>query len=119
MTFGKIGSIQVVNVSFHLDKTDIVDQTVSRFDKKRNLITWKVKGPLSDIDHFIIMKDVLGTRTIVGKVAPQSAYGGDCKFIHNLNVRDSGAYQYVIVPVHMNYTVGKIVKTNYVTIEDV
>jgi len=117
MSHGAIGAVQLVNITFDNEPINIYDQTVSRFDRDRNVITWKIKGQVHDIDHFILMKDVLGVRTMIGKLHTEFI-NGNCRFIHKLSSRDFGVYQYVIVPVFNNYQVGTSVKTNYVIIED-
>lgn len=116
MSHGRIGVVQKVDITFDDEISSIFDQTVSRFDKYRNIISWKIKGLISSVDHFIIMKDVLGVRTIIGKLHNEFETG-NCRFIHKLTFRDSGAYQYVITPVFNTYKVGISVKTNFVLVE--
>lgn len=115
MSHGIIGSVQAIEVSLDLEQARIVDQAVSRFDIDTNVITWSIQGDVSSIDHFILMKNVSGVRTFVGKVHAEFQYG-TCQFFHNLTKRDEGSYSYIIVPVFNDYKVGQQVTTNTVLV---
>lgn len=116
MAHGAIGFMQSVDVSFDDEPARVVDASASRFDKFLNIITWKVQGSLSAVDHFIIMKDVHGVRTLVGKAHSEFTYG-NCQYLHPVSRRDEGSFNYVIVPVFNTYKTGTQVATNAVIVE--
>jgi hypothetical protein len=99
-------------------KANIVDFNVKQFSKNVNLLSWRVQGSIEKVDHFIIMKEVNGVRTVVGKAHSEFAYG-NCQYYHNLTRRDIGELKYVIVAVFNDYNTGKLVKSNTIVIEDV
>lgn len=117
MAHGAIGSMQPVNVSLDAPIATIVDASVSRFNETLNIVSWKVQGTMSLIDHFIIMKDINGMRSMVGK-AHAKFQNGNCQHLHELTRRDSGSLTYVLVPVYNDYRVGAFFRTNSVTVRD-
>ncbi len=116
MAHGAIGFMQSIDVSFDDEPARVVDASASRFDKFLNIITWKVQGSLSAVDHFVIMKDVHGVRTLVGKAHSEFTYG-NCQYLHPVSRRDEGSFSYVIVPVFNTYETGTQVTTNAVIVE--
>jgi hypothetical protein len=118
MSHGIIGTIESVDVSFDSDNTIVLDSSASRFDRHTNVITWKTQGSIDAIDHFVIIKDVLGVRTLIGKAHSEFSYG-NCQYLHRLTQRDLGALRYVIIPVLNTYEIGAESITNVVVIDDV
>lgn len=116
MAHGAIGATETIEVSFDNNRPNIIDPTTSRFDKFLNVITWKVEGVITNVDHFLIMKDVHGVRTMIGK-AHSGFTNGNCQYLHPVTRRDEGAITYVIVPIFGDYRVGQSVKTNTVIVE--
>jgi hypothetical protein len=112
---GAIGSMERVDVSFDGDPARIVDQSAANFDRRLNVVTWKVEGNLSQVDHFLVMKDVHGVRTTVGKVHSEFEFG-NAQFIHDTTERDDGELKYVIVPIFNDYNVGEEATTNSVIV---
>lgn len=116
MAFGMIGSVESVDVTFDNQRAIVIDASAARFDKFINVITWKIDGDISLVDHFIIMKDVLGVRTLIGKAHSEFTYG-NCTYMHRVTRHDEGALSYVIVPIYNDYRVGAPTKTNQVFVE--
>lgn len=116
LSYGAVGSTESVDVSFDNEKASIIDATAARFDKYFNVISWKVQGNTKSIDHFVIMKDVLGVRTLIGKAHSEFQYG-NCQYFHKVSRRDEGAFCYVIIPIFNDYKVGYPSKTNVVIVE--
>lgn len=111
MSYGVVGAMASMEVSFDNDAAKVVDQAVSRFDRKTNVVTWNVIGGIESVDHFIILKQAHGIRTLLGK--SHSAFAnGNCQYMHVTSAKDVGAIQYVIVPVHSDYKVGAEAVTN-------
>lgn len=115
MSHGALGTVVSFEVSFDQEQASIVDASVSRFDRFTNVLAWKVNGSIDQVDHFLIMKDQDGVRTVVGKVHSEFEYG-NCQYVHSLEGRDSGSFSYVIVPVFNDYHTGTSVATNAVTV---
>lgn len=118
MLYGSIGLSKTLDVSFAKAPTNIIDFSATRFTKNANLLTWRIQGLINKIDHFIIMKEVNGVRTIVGKAHSEFEYG-NCQFYHKLTRRDIGELKYVIMAVYNDYDASAFVKSNVVVIEDV
>lgn len=116
MSHGNIGDVTTIEVSFNNDPAHIVDASASNFDKFLNIITWKIQGSIDAIDHFVIMKDVHGVRTLIGKAHSEFLYG-NCQYLHPLSRKDQGSFNYVIVPVFNTYKIGTQVATNDVIVE--
>jgi hypothetical protein len=116
LSFGTIGSIETIDVTFDKQQTTITNATAQVFDKFMNVITWKVEGSISNVDHFIIMKEVNGVRSIVGKAHSEFLHG-NCTYTHVITRHDVGVYKYVILPIFNDYNVGIPASTNQVSIE--
>ena len=116
MSHGAIGAIETVEVSFDDEPARIIDPAAARFDKFLNVITWKVQGDVNQIDHFLIMKEVHGVRTIIGKAHSEFLYG-NCQYLHPVSRRDEGSFAYVIIAIFNNYKHGTPVHTNAVIVE--
>ena len=116
MAYGVVGSIASLEVSFDIDSAKIVDPTAAAFDRTTSLITWSILGDTSKIDHFVIMKQVHGVRSVLGKTHSSFA-NGSCQYVHLFTQHDVGALQYVIVPVFNDYRLGQEAITNVMVIE--
>ena len=111
MAHGIIGSIEQVEVSFDRDAASITEATASNFDKYLNVISWKILGNVNQVDHFLILKQVHGIRTLLGK-AHSEFMNGSCQYVHKITKHDVGAIQYVIVPIFNDYRLGTQAVTN-------
>jgi hypothetical protein len=111
MAFGRVGNLTKLDVAFDREVASIIDASAARFDDKLNVITWKLQGDIGQIDHFVVMKEVHGVRTIIGKTHSEFQHG-NCQFFHALTARDTGVMTYVIVPVFNDYRLGDEALTN-------
>jgi hypothetical protein len=116
MSFGVVGAVTTVEASFDNDTAKIVKQTVTRFNRSLNIITWQVQGDINQVDHFLIMKQVHGIRHAIGKAHSEFPYGS-CQYIHPVTHHDNGGISYVIVPVMIDYKVGPSATTNTVIVD--
>lgn len=116
MSYGAVGSIATVEVSFDTSTAKVVDPTATAFDRSTSLITWSVLGDIARVDHFVILKQVHGIRSVLGK-AHSSFANGSCQYVHELTQHDAGVLQYVIVPVFNDYKVGQEAITNSMVVE--
>lgn len=112
---GHIGAMESFNITFDRTKPRIIKQTASRFNSKLNIITWKLEGRASDVDHFLIVKNVHGVRTIIGKSHSEFEYG-NCRYIHPVSSLDEGELNYIITPIYNDYSIGEEKSTNMVVV---
>jgi hypothetical protein len=115
MTHGQIGNVVSIEVSLDKQPVKVINPTVSRFNDVLNVVTWKLQGDINQIDHFVVMKEVMGVRTIIGKAHSEFA-NGNCLYLHRLTTRDHGALSYIIVPVFNSYKLGETATTNQIVI---
>lgn len=115
LAHGTIGATTSIEVSFDSEPAHILDPRAARFDSKLNIVTWKLQGPIDAVDHFLVMKEVQGVRTVLGKAHSEFLYG-NCQFLHTISMRDAGSFAYVIVPVFNDYKVGTSATTNTVLV---
>ena len=113
---GKVGTTEFVEVSFNKDPASIIELQAANFDKKLNIITWKLQGDIDQIDHFVIMKDQHGVREAIGKAHSEFPFG-NVQFLHQLDDEDTGEWSYVVTPVFNDYDMGDEVVSNTVEID--
>lgn len=116
LAHGELGTYAQIDVSFDRQPSLVVDASASRFDKDTNVITWRVHGVTSLVDHFLISTEVHGVKTIIGK-AHSSFSSGNCQYIHQLSNDVVGEVKYVITPVMNDYVIGSPVTTNSLVVE--
>lgn len=114
-TFGKVADIQYVNVNLNKILPVITNCKASIISEKKNLIKWKINGDAKKIDHFIILLELMGSRTIVGK-SHNITSTNDFQFIDVLDNGEHGALKYIITPVYFDYSQGTEVFTNTIFI---
>ena len=116
LAHGELGTFAQVDVSFDKQPSLIVDASASRFDNDTNIVSWRMHGQTSLVDHFLISREVHGVKTIIGK-AHSSFSTGNCQYLHQLGVDDAGEIKYVITPVMNDYVIGSSVTTNSLIVE--
>ena len=117
-SFGSVGNLATTEVSFANSLVSVTNANAEKFDPKTIAITWAINGMASQIDHFIIMKEYLGQRHVIGKSHALETVGTSTfRFLHALSTSDIGEPVYIITPVFDTYDVGHEVKTNKVVIE--
>lgn len=111
MSFGNIGNVVSTEVSFADDAVIIIDATVETFDKHNLLVKWRINGNPGSVDHFVIMKEFLGQRKIIGKT--HACFEKNTfQFIYPMQAEDLGEGFFVILPIFNTYAVGTEIKTN-------
>ena len=116
MGFGAIGDVTSIEVSLNALPISLNNVRAARFDRHFNNITWNVMGDMSRIDSFVVMKEVHGMRTVLGKVHSQSQ-SGMCQYVHKITNDDVGELRYVIQPVMGDYVRSPETVTNSLIIE--
>ncbi len=114
-TFGEVGKITTTYVSLENSMPSLLSAKATKINQKTIRVQWKIQGSATKIDHFIVMMDVLGMRTVVGKShnVTETNY---FEFIDSLDNGEKGELKYVIIPVYFDYGRGKETQTNKVLI---
>jgi hypothetical protein len=63
-----VGDILHIRISLTLPVPAVQKATVSPLGKGKVLLQWELKGNPKQIDHFLVMKEEMGMRTLAGKV---------------------------------------------------
>lgn len=116
MSFGKLGQTVSVDVDLSEPTLNIVNVRVTRFDRTTNVLTWQLTSSFELVDHFLILKDIQGVITIVGKVH-STLSRGQYTYVHQLTSRDSGSIRYRIIPVFNTYSRGAEYVTSSVFVD--
>jgi hypothetical protein len=66
-TFGAVGDILHLRIELVQPSTSIHDVRVGTLSKNKTLIQWKMEGSIKKIDHFIVTREEMGMKTVVGK----------------------------------------------------
>ncbi len=115
MAFGNVGNLSQIDVSFSENITGIVQSSVEKFDREHLLIKWNVNGNPGNVDHFIIMKEHLGQRKIIGK-SHASFERTNFTFVYHQDTFDVGELFFIVQPMYNSYMLGSIAKTNGITL---
>lgn len=110
-SFGSIASIAEMTVSIPEITPTILNAKATKINSELIKVSWTIKGNIQKIDHFIVMVEILGMRSIAGKCHNISDTG-NLEFIDTLTDNEKGELSYVVIPVFNNYERGKEVKTN-------
>jgi hypothetical protein len=114
-TFGAIGSVAQVNVSLADVLPSVPEAVVQKLGTNSTLLQWRVQGQVTKIDHFIILLEMLGMRTVVGKchnISDTNFF----QFVDKLENGEHGKLKYYIVPVFYDYSRGTEVSSNEVIV---
>ena len=114
-SFGSVGNISTVNVSLANVLPSIVQTSAQKFGKSSILVQWRIQGRVTKIDHFIVILEMLGMRTVVGK-SHNISESNYFQFVDNLTDGEHGKLTYYVVPVFYDFTRGTEVATNEVFI---
>lgn len=113
MLYGSTGTCIEVNVITlkHLPK--IQNFIVNFLDKKRLILSWSVSGETELVDHFILMKEINGVKSIIGK---SHCFDDNLDFIHELTNHDLGNVRFILNPIYQDYSSGASEVSNYILI---
>lgn len=114
-TFGTVVNILEIQVSLADILPSLYDGKAKQFTDNSVLVQWKVQGNVNKIDHFIVILDIMGMRTIVGK-SHNVSNSNYFQFVDKLDNQESGGLTYFVVPVFYDYSRGPALKTNQVVI---
>jgi len=116
MSHGIVGNVETIDVDFERPPATINNIDAGRIDYDTVRVDWQIDGQISQIDHFIVMKETLGSRTIIGKVHSEFT-DNNAYFLHRITGDDSAQFRYVIVPVFNDYTIGMKQESNYIEVQ--
>lgn len=113
MLYGSTGTCIEVDVITlkHLPK--IQNFIVNFLDKKRLILSWSVSGETELVDHFILMKEINGVKSIIGK---SHCFDDNLRFIHELTNHDLGNVRFILNPIYQDYSSGASEVSNYILI---
>jgi hypothetical protein len=115
MMYGLVGSVSYVNVDFLPNIPRIANIIIRRADRDTIRIDWTITGSVNMIDHFVVMKDFNGVRTIIGKVHSEFV-NEQAYFIHRLGTDDVGRFKYIVKTVMHDYSIGQIIQSQEVQV---
>lgn len=114
-SFGSVGNITSTVVSLADITPSIVEAKAQKLGQRSTLIQWRVQGNIKKIDHFIVILEMVGMRTVVGKChnISESNY---FQFVDALDNGEHGKLTYYIMPVYYDFSRGTEASTNEVLI---
>lgn len=112
-TFSDVADKQEVSISLVHNLPSITNGFVQKIGADKVMLQWKVQGDIKKVDHFVIIQEVLGMRTIVGK-AHNISESNTVQFIDKLNKDEHAELTYYIVPIYFDWSRGTSLKTNKV-----
>jgi hypothetical protein len=115
--FGKVGNSREIDVTIDVPPVKIVNVNVTRIDRRNASIKWNIEGRTNDVEHFIIMKELLGQARIIGKIHNISP-GKTFEFLDYVEPDDIGEVTYRVIPVLGNYVRGPSVISNVMKVVD-
>ena len=116
-SFGRVGSIARLDVPIAQDSVGVTNLTLERLDATRIIIRWQTAASSEAYDHFMIAKEILGTRTFVG-AAHNITRAGRYEFIHELEEDDMGAIRFFVIPILSSYIAITEASTEEIVIGD-
>lgn len=114
-TFGKVASITETNVSLINILPSIKEANVVKISDKSVLLQWRIQGNVKRFDHFLIVLEILGMRSVVGK-SHNISNSNYFQFVDILDNNENGKLKYYIIPVFYDYSKGTEFETNEVIV---
>jgi hypothetical protein len=114
-SLGSISDIQYVNVPLGTFLPKLQEVRVSQVNNERVVVRWRIQGDSTKIDHYLIVLELNGMRTVVGK-AHSIGNKNDFQFIDSLDNGERGPLQYIVTPVYLDYSRGTEIRTNTILI---
>ena len=115
--FGKVGNPREIDVDIALAPPRISDVNVCRVGNGRVCLRWKLDGARRRLEHFVITKELLGMKSIAGKVHHVSPTG-TFEFFDHVTADDIGEVSYRITPIYNDYTWGSTSNPKSLVIRD-
>ncbi len=116
-SFGRIGNSREIDVNIELTNPKILDLAATRESENAIILTWQIDGAKNRIEHFVVIKEILGQRFIAGR-AHHISKGGIYEFFDNLTHDDIGEISYSIIPIYNDFSQGSVSPHVSVIVED-
>ena len=116
MLYGSLGISTQVNVEIPKVSTTIQSFFASYLDKNKIILSWSTKSNItntSNIDHFIIFKEIDGIKSIIGK---SHSFNDDLSYVYETSKHDIGNVRFSLLPIYMDYSSGTTFSSNYLLI---
>lgn len=129
-TFGTIGNILHLRIALPNEQPIIQEAVANTLGRGKVLVQWNIRGVSKKIDHFLVIKEEMGMKTVVGKahaltdtnnlqfidtpMTSQLISANPSKQVSITELVDSGyetAATYHITPVLFDYSHGNTAKT--------
>lgn len=114
-SIGRLCDVKYVTVNFSENLPKILEAKAVQLNEKKIVLNWITQGNSSLFDHFIIVLEINGMRTIVGKTYGPSEKN-NYRFIDNLDNGEHGPLEYIITPVYYDFTRGNPIRTSAIII---
>ena len=106
MSFGRVGNVATMDLELAGQVPSVIELDVNRLASRRAVIRWRTTAPNDAYDHFIVMRQHLGTRSFVA-AAHNVSDSGIHEMPYEFNDGDTGALRFIVVPVLSDYSLGQ------------
>jgi hypothetical protein len=113
MLYGSLGISTQVDVTILSIKPTIKSLSTSYLDNNRLMLNWMIDGDQSDIDHFVIFREIDGVKSIIGN---SHCLSGVQNYIYKLSNHDLGNIRFSLLPIYHDYSSGTEFVSNYILI---
>jgi len=103
---GKTGSFKTIIVNLDDTLPQVTRGDVDRLNNRENLLSWRIRGDASKIDHFIISIERMRNKIPIF-VAHCTPKAGMYQYVDRYTPRIRGPVEFKIVPVYVDYTRGE------------
>ena len=114
-SFGEVGNIIKTTLSLSDTLPSIYEGNATKINSKLIKIQWKLQGTANKVQYYIVVLDMLGMKTVVGKThsITNTNY---FEFYDELTNNEKGSLSYTIIPVYYDQSRGKKITTNKVLV---
>lgn len=114
MTFGYIGNYASTEVALDTQFPTVTNLTREKFGSDVDVLKWTLRGSASDVDHFQILVEHGGKRTIVGRAIclPDSQTFQHVRGLHSFEMDVD--LRYYVLPIFHDFTRGAAVQASNV-----
>lgn len=114
MTFGFIGNYTSADVALDTQFPTVTNLTREKFGSDVDVLKWMLRGSASDVDHFQILVEYGGKRTIVGRAIclPDAQSFQHVRGLHSFEMDVD--LRYYVLPIFHDFTRGSAVQASNV-----
>ena len=115
MLYGSTGTSIEVDITTPKNTPRIQNFIVGFLDKKRLSLSWDISGDIMLIDHFVVMKEINGVKSVIGK---SHCFESNLNFVYELTNHDLGNVRFILNPIYQDYSSGALEASNYILIDN-